>query len=390
VRQVFVMVTTDLRRHVRNLSAVMYAVVVPLALIYVMNLLIGSVDDVEIDPVTVAVSVPEGDQLAAVVPQVLTDAGDGLDITVRPAPAQDVVGLVESGVAGVGLVVPDGFGSDLVAGEGALVELTLADEVGVEGSVVASIVDGTLTNLTASTRTVAAAATLGVPPTELASIPQSVQEATAPLTWQEGEAADEQLTLSENIVAGQAGMFLFFTVGFGVLGLVTEREQGTLRRLLSMPMRPGRVVLAKGLGSFVLGLASMTVLLTVSTAIFDDVAFGSPVAVAVLVVLTVAAATSLTFVVATVARTAEQANIAQSIIAVALGMFGGAFFQLDVSGPLGALLLVNPVTAFTRGLGITAGGGGVTDLGVPALVLLAFTVVCLLAARLVPGRKDLL
>ena len=103
-----------------------------------------------------------------------------------------------------------------------------------------------------------------------------------------------------------------------------------------------------------------------------------------------AAATSLTFVVATVTRTAKQANIAQSIVAVTLGMFGGAFFQLNLSGPLGAVLLVNPVTAFTRGLGITAGGGGVADLGVPALVLGLFTAVCLLAAWLVPGRKDLL
>jgi ABC-2 type transport system permease protein len=390
VRQVLVMVATDLRRHIRNLSAVMYAVVVPLALIYVMNLLIGSVEELEINPVTVAVSVPEGDQLAAVLPAVLQEAGQDLDITVQQAGAEEVVGLVDDGSAGVGLVVPAGFGADLVAGSGPEVQVTLADGLGLEGTVVSSIVDGTLAELTAGVRTAAAAAGLGVPPAELDNVARSVQEATAPVVWREGQAADEQLTLSENIVAGQAGMFLFFTVGFGVLALVTEREQGTLRRLLSMPVRPWTVVLAKGLGSFVLGLASMAVLLTVSSVLFEGVDLGAPLAVGVLVVLVVAAATSLTFVVATVARTAEQANIAQSIIAVALGMFGGAFFQLNLSGPLGALLLVNPVTAFTRGLGITAGGGGVTDLGTPALVLVAFTVVCLLAARLLPGRKELL
>src|SRR5699024_2343003 len=128
-------------------------------------------------------------------------------------------------------------------------------------------------------------------------------------------------------------------------------------------------------GSLVLGLISMTVLLTVSGLVFDDVDLGAFLPVAVLVLLTVTAATSLTFVVAKVARTAEQANVAQSIIAVALGMTGGAFFQLNTGGPLGNLLLANPVTAFTRGLGVTAGGGGVGDLGLPVLVLLAFITV---------------
>src|SRR5690606_12557568 len=114
----------------------------------------------------------------------------------------EVVDLVDDGSAGVGLVVPEGFGADLVAGEGPEVQVTLADEIGLEGSVVTSIVDGTLADLTASARTASAAITLGVPPAEVAGIAQSVQGATAPLSWQEGQAADEQLTLSENIVAG--------------------------------------------------------------------------------------------------------------------------------------------------------------------------------------------
>ncbi|GAA1172217.1 hypothetical protein GCM10009584_11440 [Ornithinimicrobium humiphilum] len=390
MRQVLVMVATDLRRHVRNLSAVMYAVVVPLALIYVMNLLIGGVEDIEISPVTVAVAVPEGDQLAAVVPAVLEEAGAGLGVTVRAAGPEEVAGLVDAGTVGVGVVVPGGFAGDLRAGRGPEVQVTLADGLGLEGTVVTSIVEGTLAELTAGARVATAAADLGVPPDQTAGLARSLAEAVPEVAWSEGRAADEQLSLAENIVAGQAGMFLFFTVGFGVLALVNEREQGTLRRLLSMPLRPWTVVTAKGLSSFVLGLVSMTVLLTVSSLLFDEVGFGSVPAVALLVVLVVAAATSLTFVVATLARSAEQANIAQSIVAVALGMFGGAFFQLNLSGPLGGLLLANPVTAFTRGLGITSGGGGVADLGMPVAVLLGFTAACLALAWLLPGRKELL
>lgn len=390
MRQLLVMVLTDLGRHVRNLSAVMFGLVVPLALIGVMNLLIGGIDNLEIEPSTVAVAVPEDDPLAAVVPQALEAAGADLQITVRSAAAGDVVGLVDDGSATVGVVVPEGFGAALVDGEGPQVEVTLADEAGLEGTVVTSVVDGTLADLTAGARASAAALALGVPPEQVAGVAAAMRQAVEPVTWQEGRAADEQLTFSENIVAGQAGMFLFFTVGFGVLGLINERDEGTLRRLLSMPMPAWLVVLAKGVGSLVLGVVSMGVLLAVSGLVFDDVDLGAPLPVALLVLLTVVAATSLTFVVAKLARTAEQANVAQSIIAVALGMTGGAFFQLNTGGLLGNLLLANPVTALTRGLGITAGGGGVGDLGLPVLVLLGFTAVCLLAAWLVPGRRDLL
>ncbi|MDD9206315.1 ABC transporter permease, partial [Georgenia sp. 10Sc9-8] len=205
----------------------------------------------------------------------------------------------------------------------------------------------------------------------------------------EGRAADEQLSATAGLVAGQAGLFLLFTVGFGVLGLVAEREQGTMARLRSMPMQPGLIVAAKGLVSFVLGVVATSVLLTVGTFLFD-VSFGSPVAVGVVVLCAVAAATSLMFIIARVARTAEQANIMQSIFALVLGIAGGAFFPVAATGLAGELLDLNPIAAFTRALGITSGGGGVADLGAPVSVMLGFTVVCLVLSRLVPDRgRDL-
>ena len=126
-------------------------------------------------------------------------------------------------------------------------------------------------------------------------------------------------------------------------------------------------------------------LLTAGSVLFD-VSFGSPVVVAVLVLCAVAAATSLMFIIARVARTAEQAGIAQSILAIVLGMAGGAFFPIAGTGLAGRLLDLNPVAAFTRGLGISSGGGGLSDIGVPVAILLGFAVVALLVSRLVPDR----
>jgi ABC-2 type transport system permease protein len=173
-----------------------------------------------------------------------------------------------------------------------------------------------------------------------------------------------------------------------VLSLVAEREQGTLARLRSMPMPAGLVVAAKALSGFLLGVVSTAVLLTLGS-LFFDVSFGSPVATAVLVLSAVAAGTSLTFIVARVARTSEQANTVQSIVALVLGIAGGAFFPITASGLAGRLVDLNPIAAFTRGLGITSGGGGLSDIGAPVTVMLGFAVVAWLASRLLPDRGQL-
>src|SRR5699024_4190608 len=98
------------------------------------------------------------------------------------------------------------------------------------------------------------------------------------------------------------------------------------------------------------------------------------------------AGTSLVFIIARLARTSEQAGIVQSILALVLGMAGGAFFPITATGIGATILDLNPIAAFIRGLGITSGGGGITDIGVPVAIMLGFAVVMSLASLLVPNR----
>ncbi|MDO5740153.1 MAG: ABC transporter permease [Ornithinimicrobium sp.] len=391
MRQLLVMVVSDLSQRIRDASVIIFAIVVPLTLIFVMNLVFSGVSSQDLKPVTVAVSVPEGDQLAAAVPAALGQvSGDGLDVTVKQVDAQEAKSLVDSGVAGMAVVVPQGFMADLLAGDGPQVRVIEGEGVGLEGAIVTSVVNGVLAQLSADTEALDAGRQAGLGQQELAALRGAVETSGSTVSWTQGTAADEQLSPQAALVAGQAGLFLLFTVGFGVLGLVQERENGTLARLLSMPMRPELVVIAKGLVSFILGLVATGILLTAGTLLFDKVDFGPLPVVALLVVMVVLATTAIMFVIAKVARTAEQAGIAQAIVAIVLGMSGGAFFPVTNTGAVGALLQLNPVGAFTRGLGITSGGGGVVDLGSVSVTLLAFTAVCLLLAWLLPGRKDAL
>ena len=329
------MTLSDLRQHVRDRSVLIFAVVVPLALMAVLNLVLGNLTSRELAPVTVAVSAPAGDEAAQSLVSTLRSLGDidgagGFAVTVQPVPAADVRQAVADDKANLGVTVPDGFGAALL--QGTPKDVTVVDGGGgIENDIVISVVTGTVDRYRAATVAATAAGQSGLPAADLAAIGREVATSAPTITLTEGRASDEQLTTTGALVAGQAGLFLLFTVGFGVLGLVNEREQGTLARLQSMPMRPGLIVAAKALVSFVLGVVATTVLLTAGSLLFD-VDFGSPLAVAVIVLCAVTAGTSITFVIARIARTAEQANVAQSIVALVLGIAGGAFFPLDRRG----------------------------------------------------------
>ncbi|MGC5628810.1 ABC transporter permease [Georgenia sp. Z1344] len=378
------MTQSDLRQRIRDKSVIIFAIVVPLALMTVLNLVVGGTQDDELDPVTVAASVPDGDDSAATLIDVLGGI-EGFDVTVEETSAEDARTMTEEGDAALGVVVPEGFGEGLRGGEALDVSVIEGDAAGIEGDVVLSILQGTLTRMHAASTAAGAGSALGMAPEQIGALAEQVGAGDTALALTAGTTADEQLDASATLVAGQAGLFLLFTVGFGVLALVTEREQGTLARLRSMPMPTWHIGAAKALTSFLLGAVATTVLLVAGSLMFG-VDFGNPFAVAVLVLCVTAAGTAVMLVIARVTRSSEQANIAQSIVALVLGMAGGAFFPMSASGLLGQILDLNPIGAFTRGLGITSGGGGLGEIAVPVAVLLGFTLVMGAVSRLVPDR----
>lgn len=384
MRPLLTMAAGDLRQRVRDRSVLIMGVLVPVALMFVMNLVFSGSEAPELGAVTVAATAPADDDLAAVLLTTLEEIED-FEVTVEEVAAEQVRPLAESGEVALGVVVPEGFGAAVSAGEPVTVDLVEGDGAGLETDVLLLVVRGVTEQMTAGTVATQAAAAAGLGQEAVGAVGQQVAQAPPAVATVEGTTATEQLDAGATTVAGQAGLFLLFTVGFGVLALVNEREQGTLARLRSMPMRPGLIVAAKALSSYVLGVAATLVLLTAGTLLFD-VDFGSEPVVLVLVLSVVAAATSLMFVVARVARTAEQAGVAQAILAVVLGMAGGAFFPIAAGGLAATLLDLNPVAAFTRALGITAGGGGLADVAGPVAMMLAFAAVFALLSRLVPDR----
>lgn len=420
MRALLTLVRHDLVQHLRDRSMLLFAVLIPLALALVFGLVLSGVDDVELDPVTVAISAPEDDPAAQAVVQVLEGvSGQGLDVSVQRVGAQEVEGLVDSGEAGVGVVVPAGLWegmpsadpssppaddpsslpepgaeADRSPGEGVVIHQ--GPDAGLSGEVVSGIVSSTVQRMDADAAALSALAqeaqegAVDLSGEQLGAVAEQLGQARPEVAWTSSGTGGERLGVTSGIVAGQAGMFLFFTVGFAVLTLITEREWGTLDRLRTMPIPRWLVPLAKAVVAVLIGIVSTSVILLAGGLLLDGVDFGPWLVVLPLVAATVVAATSVMFIILKVARTSEQASLAMSVVAITLGVGGGTFFQIPTDGWLGQLLQVNPVAALGRGLGITAGGGGLGDLVPVLLTLLSFTVVVLLIARVVPGRKDAL
>ena len=183
-----------------------------------------------------------------------------------------------------------------------------------------------------------------------------------------------------------ATFFLFFTVQFGVLGLLEERRQGTLPRILAAPVPPWQVLASKVLVSFALGLASMTFLILFSTVLLGA-SFGNPLGVAMLVAAgVVAAVATVSFVVGT-ARTAEQAGAVQAGIALVLGILGGSFFSMARTGGIAAVATkLTPHYWFNEGLVRMTGGQSWTAALPPVGALLLFAVVVGVPGMLLAGR----
>jgi ABC-2 type transport system permease protein len=183
-----------------------------------------------------------------------------------------------------------------------------------------------------------------------------------------------------------AVFFLFFTVQFGVSSVLEERRDGTLARMLVAPIRRSTILVGKLLTSLVLGFLSMTVL-AVATHFLIGAHWGDPLGVAMLIAAGVLAATAVMTLVATLARTPDQAQSWQGMVALVLGMLGGTFFPVaQAGGVLATLSLATPQAWFLRGIENMTGGSGPEAVLGPVAAILVFAAITGALAFMRVGR----
>jgi ABC-2 type transport system permease protein len=376
MRAAFQIAAKDLRQRLRDRSAVLVAVVLPLVLAFVYNLVFGSAG--QPSPFRYAVvDLDRGTVAQAFVSGVLHEMQDRKVLTVQTV-ADEATGarLAERGSVDAVFVIPAGFSALATSDAPGHLDVIGNANKPTGAAVARAIAQSFVVNLN-TVRVTVALGRSHVPPLsdgQVAALADQAAHVTTPVALRDVSAKRKLLDNKTYYAAGMAVFFLFFSVEFGVSSLIEERADGTLARLLSAPVPPSAILVGKLLTSVVVGLVSMTVLI-VATSLLIGAHWGDPLAVALLVVSGVLAATGITALVCSVARTAEQAGSWQAIIASVLGLLGGVFFPIaQVGGLAAAASLATPHAWFIRGLSELAGGGGVADALPSVAALLGFAV----------------
>jgi ABC-2 type transport system permease protein len=393
VRAVGTIVAKDLRQRSRDRSLFIIALVVPAALAWVFSLVFGDLTGSELEEASFAVANVDRDaagdafidQFLPVVTNLL--AGQGTDISIQLlASEDDARQAVDSGEVDAAWVIPAGFTASLSDGGSDVMVITSADRRRA-GGLATALGEQFALQARGQVAALAMASRLGTSPAETAELADALGSVQGRIRLDTTTTDGAELSISAYLAGGMAVFFLFFTVQFGVLGYLEERRDGTLARLLASPIRAIDVIAAKVVVSLIVGIVSVSALLLLAVPLMGA-AWGSPLVVGLLVVAAVIAATTTVGAVSAVARTAEQANVYQTILAVVLGMLGGSFFTLDAAPAwLRNLSGLTPHGSFLDGLRVSARGGGVADVIGPLLTMLVFGAVVLGITALLVRRE---
>ena len=335
----------DLKLRIRDRSALIIGILAPLVLAFIFNLVFGGAFDSNLSLEYGMVDLDQS-ELSTSFTGVLEEieAEGVLTLEIYPS-ADDAEAAIDQGEIDAYYLIEQGFGSAIVSGGTPVIEVTGDVDSPTSTQIAASIAEQFSTGVETTQLAIATTFALGATPGS-----NPVAAATS-FQLTDVSAATRQLDGTTYFAAGMAIFFLFFTVQYGVLGLLEEEREGTMARLLAAPIPRASIVSGKGLVAFLLGLISTT-LLIISTHFLMGATWGAPLGVVLLTVAGVLSAVGIMGLVASAAKTPEGAGNLGAIIAVILGMLGGVFFPIGQGDDLlSKLTYLTPHAWFMRGLG---------------------------------------
>jgi ABC-2 type transport system permease protein len=202
-------------------------------------------------------------------------------------------------------------------------------------------------------------------------------------------SASQEPNLLMYLAPGFALLFLMYSVSLGGKSLLTERQEGTLTRLLTTPILPSQVLVGKMTGTYMIGLAQMTILIGAS-AMLLGLTWGNQLALVILLITAVAAATGWGMLLAALSRNAGQVSSFGMAMTLLFGLLGGSFFGGTLPGVVGYIGMLTPNYWGQKGFNTLAQGGNVQDLLPIYAALLLMAGILLVISVSIFRRKGLL
>ncbi len=364
MRAALVIARRILRQRLRDRSAIIFAVVTPLALAIAFSSIVPDFTGTFHASFAV-VDEDHGEMAGLLVDGVLRPlSGEGGILDLQTLPDEESARqTIVDGKADAGIVVPAGFTTAVQSGQPA--SLTIVAGEGTVSLEVARAVVNDFANAIGTVQLMVGtvdAVSGTVDATTVAAARDAVQ-GPGPVTVTDLVAQHRQAGIATFYAASMAIMFVFFATQYGALALLGERQEGTLGRLLAAPIPSASILLGGALASMALGLISMGVLALATTEI-THASWGPPDAVLLLIVAAVLAAAGISTLMAGFAGSAEAAGSSNAIVALVLSAIGGVYVPLSQAPELlSRVALITPHAWFLRAIDtLSTPGTGVADI----------------------------
>lgn len=388
MRRILAIGWLNIQQIFRSPAELVGMIVLPLALTLVFGSAFGGAGQT-------AVIVPLVDEDASALSgQVATLIDEEPSLEVEMVERAEAQRRVEEREAGLAVVLSAGFGDDVLRGSAAIE--VLRDPASDTAWATSAVLQGVTTRMSGNVAAAFAAESIagggsgGMPTLRFEDYaaadrlwepvpPVGVTGQTVIASEVRGDA--EMAPTNTQYSTGFTVMFIMFVTFGGAAGILEEREQGTLRRLLVMPTSKATIIGGKITGIVMTALAQAAVLVGVGVALFRVPWGADPVAVTLLLVAYILAVTGLAVLVSSVVRSRDQFAGLSPLISVGLSMIGGSFWPLEIVSPfMQTLARFTPAGWAMIGLtDVVARNQGLAAAALPIAVLLGFAAVALAA-----------
>ncbi|HHW42795.1 MAG TPA: ABC transporter permease [Desulfotomaculum sp.] len=199
-----------------------------------------------------------------------------------------------------------------------------------------------------------------------------VDDPPVTVTLKEASSGQRKITPFEANVPGYAVMFILFGTTGAAGSLLQEKEEGTIRRLLTMPVSRASILGGKMTASFLQALAQAIILFAVGHLVFGMWLGKDLLALALVILATCVAATGLGMLLAALCRTRSQVTGISVLIVLAMSSLGGSWWPLYIVPEWMQRVAHITLTAWAMDgfNALLTYGGEISDVVVPVAVLL--------------------
>ncbi|MFC1934564.1 ABC transporter permease [Chloroflexota bacterium] len=296
------------------------------------------------------------------------------------------------------IYIPEDFSTQLSSHWPTQINFRQRGNGGQEGQIVASLVRGEADKISqevqAERQVQIALAGKGIGQDHIETTVQELleRERESPIVLVNETIVGSEVSMVSQFLPGIITMFVLFAITMSSRALVEERKNGTLERLLTTRLSVGQLYMGKFLASVARGFVQTFILLTLAYMVFQLFTPLSFLTVLFIALIFAAAASTLGLIIASIARTEDQAVWISVFFTMATVMLGGTFFEITEDSALYIFSKASVNTYVNSAFKtMIIQGGTLTDVPLELMVLTTVIVAGLIFSRVlfrvIPGGR---